>query len=415
MTPILRSFGSCFWETYGNTQARSLFISSFLPIRRESKVHRFERSTNLIYCRVSRFASSRSSNRRDTEDPDARARRLKVKRERVFAERKENRVRRRQERQGSQGAEDDEEITVTEEKAEKFGGAIQWYPGHIARAERQLTEQLNLVDVVLEVLDARVPLSTRHPRIDQFVQGGKGRSKVLVLNRVDMIPPRAKQRWTEYFTALGEQPFWTDGKTGDGVMAVQRAAQAFGDALNIKRKEKGMMPRAVRAAVIGYPNVGKSALINRLVKRRAVESARRAGVTRLLKWVTMSETLHLLDAPGILPMRMSDQEAAFKLAICDDIGEASYEHEIVAAEFVELCIRILKGDRSLLHFQTANPLLDRYNLNPCDFQSGIEFIDGLAKLRHLGDVNRTARELLNDFRIGLIGPMSLELPPVQPS
>ena len=197
--------------------------------------------------------------------------------------------------------------------------AIQWYPGHIAKAERQLQEQLKKVDVVLEVRDARIPFATYHPLLATWI-GTK--SKLTIFNRVDMIPPTVKESWIEWFKAQGEQIYFANSQQGTGVAAISKAAQSVGVAINEKRKERGMLPRAVRAVVIGFPNVGKSALINRLLNKRVVESARRAGVTRQLRWVRISDQLDLLDAPGIIPGRLNDQTAAIKLAICDDIGEA---------------------------------------------------------------------------------------------
>ena len=210
---------------------------------------------------------------------------------------------------------------------------IQWYPGHIAKAERQLKEQLKLVDVVLEVRDARIPLSTHHPQVSEWI-GDKAR--LLVINRLDMISSEARELWTDYFRANNEAPIFTNAKQGKGVNGVAKAAQSAGSAVNTRRKERGMLPRAIRAVVIGFPNVGKSALINRLLGKRVVQSAARAGVTRALRWVRISKELELLDAPGVIPLRLDNQEAALKLAICDDIGEASYDNQKVAAAFVDI-------------------------------------------------------------------------------
>ncbi|QZZ19588.1 ribosome biogenesis GTPase YlqF [Leptothermofonsia sichuanensis E412] len=274
---------------------------------------------------------------------------------------------------------------------------IQWYPGHIAKAERALREQLKLVDVVLEVRDARIPLSTEHPQVRQWL-GNKQR--VLVLNRLDMIPIQAREQWTDWFRAQGEEPYFTDAQHGKGIEAVTKAAQAAGAQMNQRRRDRGMLPRPVRAGVIGFPNVGKSALINRLLKRRVVESARRAGVTRQLRWVRISEQIELLDAPGVLPSRLNDQQAALKLAICDDIGEAAYDNQRVAAVLVDL----------LKELQVAALLQSRYDLD-ATLMTGEAYLHSLATTRHQGDVERTARELLQDFRKGALGAIALELPP----
>lgn len=278
---------------------------------------------------------------------------------------------------------------------------IQWYPGHIFKAEKALLEQLKLVDVVLEVRDARIPLATQHPQVTQWV-GSKAR--VLVLNRVDMILPQAQQLWLKWFRAQGEEPYFTNAQDGKGVVAVAQAALKAGIEVNQRRESRGMLPRPVRAVVIGFPNVGKSALINRLLKRRVVESAARPGVTRQLRWVRISRQLQLLDAPGVIPARLDDQLAALKLAICDDIGDASYDNQRVAATLVDL---IKQLDATAI--SPANPLHLRYELDPTTV-TGEEYLHNLAEYRNQGDVERTARHLLTDFRKGLLGAIALELP-----
>ncbi|MCL6435679.1 MAG: ribosome biogenesis GTPase YlqF [Leptolyngbyaceae cyanobacterium HOT.MB2.61] len=275
---------------------------------------------------------------------------------------------------------------------------IQWYPGHIAKAEKALREQLKLVDVVLEVRDARIPLATEHPQLGQWI-GNKER--VLVLNRLDMIPANVRDQWAEWFTSQGETPYFTDAQHGKGIEALTKAVQAAGAQMNQRRRDRGMLPRPVRAVVIGFPNVGKSALINRLLKRRVVESARRAGVTRQLRWVRISDQIELLDAPGVLPFRLDDQQAALKLAICDDIGEAAYDNQRVAAALVDL----------LKQLQVESVLQHRYELEATS-GTGEDYLHHLAVTRYQSDVERAARQLLNDFRKGTLGAIALERPPV---
>jgi ribosome biogenesis GTPase A len=161
-----------------------------------------------------------------------------------------------------------------------------------------------------------------------------------------------------------------------------------------------MLPRPVRAVVIGFPNVGKSALINRLLGRKVVASARRAGVTRQLQWVRISDTLELLDAPGVIPSRLENQKDAVKLAICEDIGDAGYDNQRIAAAFVDL----------LRELQYEGLLQSRYGLNTLDI-TGEDFIEKLANLKYQEDKERAAMQLLNDFRKGIIGAIPLELPP----
>lgn len=282
--------------------------------------------------------------------------------------------------------------------------AIQWYPGHIAKAERQLQDQLKRVDVVFEVRDARIPLATSHPQVPNWI-GDKER--ILILNRMDMIPSDVRQGWNDWFREQGDVPYFTDAKQGKGVGGVVQKAMSAGVSINQRRRDRGMLPRPVRAVVIGFPNVGKSALINRLLKRRVVESARRPGVTRQLRWIRISNELELLDAPGVLPSQLEDQESALKLAICDDIGEAAYDNQRVAAGFVDLLKELYaKHPETFL----VEPLQNRYDLDPVPM-TGESYLATLAHGKYQDDLERAARQMLNDYRKGMLGTLPLEFPP----
>ena len=283
---------------------------------------------------------------------------------------------------------------------------IQWYPGHIAKAEKNLLEQLKRVDVVLEVRDARIPLASTHPQVQEWI-GEKPR--ILVLNRVDLISPKAAELWRDWFRLQGEKPYYTDAKNGKGVSVLIKAAQVTGEKLNQRRRDRGMNPRAVRAVVIGFPNVGKSALINRLLNRRVVESARKPGVTRQLRWVRISPELNLLDAPGVLPGRLTDQEAAYRLAMCDDIGEGAYDRQLVTAALIEKIKEMENHNQNWPHWIPQSPLQTRYGVEMADF-AGDEYLAQVAQIKFQGDVDRTAHHILNDFRKGILGAIALEAP-----
>ncbi|NJN31967.1 MAG: ribosome biogenesis GTPase YlqF [Synechococcales cyanobacterium RM1_1_8] len=282
---------------------------------------------------------------------------------------------------------------------------IQWYPGHIAKAERALKEQLKRVDVILEVRDARIPLSTHHPQISLWAPD---KPCILVLNRQDMIPAALRDAWRDWFHLQGNPAYFTDAQRGTGVKALAKVAAKAGEAVNDRRLKRGMKPRAVRTVVIGYPNVGKSALINRLVGRRVVDSARKAGVTRQLRWVRIDDNLDLLDAPGILPARLNDQTAAIKLALCDDIGTASYDNQRVAAALVDQ----LKTLQRLTDGQIVphHLLRDRYSVDEWS-GSGEDYLLALGAEKYQGDIERATRQILRDFRKGTLGPIPLEVPP----
>ena len=161
-----------------------------------------------------------------------------------------------------------------------------------------------------------------------------------------------------------------------------------------------MLPRPVRAVVVGFPNVGKSALINRLLKKKVVASANKPGVTRQLRWIRISDEIELLDTPGVIPPLLHDQDAAMKLAICDDIGQAAYDNVLVAAEAVDLLIKL------------NAKLSSRYIIDPATVTSGIEYIHEVAALNKFqGDLDKVARLILYDFRKGKLGAIALEMPP----
>uniref|UniRef100_A0A1D1YXG0 Ribosome biogenesis GTPase A n=1 Tax=Anthurium amnicola TaxID=1678845 RepID=A0A1D1YXG0_9ARAE len=266
---------------------------------------------------------------------------------------------------------------------------IQWYPGHIAKTEKELKEQLKLMDVVIEVRDARIPMATSHPQMDSWLGN---RRKILVLNREDMISTADRNAWATFFARQKIK----------GSMKLGRLAKSLAVGVNAKRRAKGLLPRPVRAGIVGYPNVGKSSLINRLLKRRMCPAAPRPGVTRELKWVRFGKDLELLDSPGILPMRISDQSAAIKLAICDDIGERAYDIADVAAVLLQMLTRIPSVGSKALY--------QRYRIDS-DSSCGKTFLEKLSLQLFNGDASQAAFRVLSDFRKGKFGWVALERPP----
>ena len=282
---------------------------------------------------------------------------------------------------------------------------IQWYPGHIAKAEHQLKQNLDKVDLVIEVRDARIPLATGHPHLNRWV---KGKQHVLVINRRDMITSQAMEAWQQWFKSQGQATVWCDAKAGTGVKQLQQAAIRAGNQLNERRRNRGMRPRPVRALTLGFPNVGKSALINRLVKQKVVASARRAGVTRTLRWVRMGQDLDLLDAPGVLPPRLDDQRAALFLALCDDIGQAAYDGELVAQAFLRLLVAMENRSGSGVSLGRVE---SRYGIALSgDTADPALWMQAAAEKHTSADTARMAQRLMDDFRKSALGSISLELP-----
>ena len=229
-----------------------------------------------------------------------------------------------------------------------------------------------------------------------------------MVNRRDMVTPAARQAWEEWFKARGQRTVWCDARAGTGVKQVQQAAIRAGDQLNARRRSRGMRPRPVRALTLGFPNVGKSALINRLVRQKVVASARRAGVTRTLRWVRLGQDLDLLDAPGVLPPRLDDQQAALHLALCDDIGQAAYDGELVAQAFLKRLIALQVEEAAGVALSAVEK---RYGVALAGATADPALWMQQAAARHTSaDTGRMAQRLLDDFRRSALGSIALELP-----
>ena len=282
---------------------------------------------------------------------------------------------------------------------------IQWYPGHIAKAERKLKETIKRVDLVIEVRDARIPLSTSHLYLDKWI---KDKNHLLVINRADMISDSAINKWTNWFKDIDKKPIWCDSKKGIGIKEICKAASESRLSIDMRRESRGMKARAIRALTLGFPNVGKSSLINRIAKKRVVESARKAGVTRTLRWIRLNNGIDLLDAPGIIPPDLDNQKSALNLAICDDIGEAAYDIDSVAKEFLKILLKLNTNPISNISLKQISK---RYGI---DFDQNFKDPDQWIKLaseKHTsGNQRRMATRLLEDFRTQMLGKICLEVP-----
>ncbi|KAL6774511.1 hypothetical protein ACKKBG_A25265 [Auxenochlorella protothecoides x Auxenochlorella symbiontica] len=281
-------------------------------------------------------------------------------------------------------------------------GLVQWYPGHIAAAERSLQAKLAAVDLVVEVRDGRCPVASAHPALAGWC---RGKRTLLLLNRVDMVGREERAAWSRHLREAGTPATWTDGRRGGGVREVEEAAARLGAALNARREARGLRPRAVRAAVVGFPNVGKSALINRLLGRRAADSAPRPGVTRQLTWARAGEqgNIDLLDTPGIIPVSLKDKAAAARLAMCNDIGEAAYTASRIAASFLDQ-VSVLPREAEIWAAIEA-----RYRVRRGGITSE-EYVERIAQRLFNAEVERAGQRILRDFRDLKFGEICLEVP-----
>eukprot|EP00288_Rhodomonas_lens_P016620 CAMPEP_0177697076 /NCGR_PEP_ID=MMETSP0484_2-20121128/4322_1 /TAXON_ID=354590 /ORGANISM="Rhodomonas lens, Strain RHODO" /LENGTH=489 /DNA_ID=CAMNT_0019208093 /DNA_START=165 /DNA_END=1630 /DNA_ORIENTATION=+ len=307
--------------------------------------------------------------------------------------------------------EDELLLTVAEQFRRREGQAqISWYPGHIAKAEKRLQEVLSAVDVVVEVRDARIPISTTHPIVDSWLQN-RNTKRVVCISKIDMAPRSAMSMWKAYLENSLEIPvaFMNCKEGGKGLIDLKKIINKIGKDINARRESREMRPRNVRVAVIGYPNVGKSALLNRLAGKVKAKSENKAGVTKSLQWSRV-DGFDLLDSPGIIPAKLLTQEIAVHLAICDDIGSASYDTILVAAALID---EVRKVGFSLPSYVDHSGFYKRYQLN-IGTMSGEEYIFRLAQSKFMGLELQAAERILDDWRKGRLGKMALEPPPAIP-
>lgn len=278
---------------------------------------------------------------------------------------------------------------------------IQWFPGHMTKAQRMIEENMKLVDAVCEIIDARIPYSSRNPDIDRLA-GAKPR--LIILNRVDQADPTATALWRNAFKAQGLAVLETDCKSGKGVSGFAEAIRTLLKERTEAFAAKGQT-RPLRAMVLGIPNVGKSTFINKVAKRKAAKASDKPGVTRGKQWITIDAGLELLDTPGILWPRFDSQTVGENLAFTGAIRDEIMDRETLAAN---LMLRL-----SALYPQSLEL---RYKLTPDPDANGFELLEAAAKKRGFilskgeYDLERMAAVLLDEFRDGRLGRISLESP-----
>ncbi|SOB92893.1 ribosome biogenesis GTPase A [Ureibacillus xyleni] len=204
---------------------------------------------------------------------------------------------------------------------------IQWFPGHMAKARREVSEKLKLVDIIFELIDARLPLSSRNPMIDEVINQ---KARLLILNKADMADESETRKWVDYFAQRGQTAVAINSLDGKGLQKVTKSAQEILAPKWERMKLKGMKPRAIRAMIVGIPNVGKSTLINRLAKKNIAKTGNMPGVTKSQQWIKVGKDLELLDTPGILWPKFEDQEVGLKLALTGAIKDTIINMEDLA-------------------------------------------------------------------------------------
>ncbi|MBQ8514897.1 MAG: ribosome biogenesis GTPase YlqF [Ruminococcus sp.] len=282
---------------------------------------------------------------------------------------------------------------------------IQWFPGHMTKTRRMIAANLSLVDAVVEILDARIPQSSRNPEMNQMV-GTKPR--LFLMNKADMADPVMTDRWIAHFRKTGIPAIPVDCKSGKGVKNFTGAIEQLLQPLLEKRKNAGMVGTPIRLMIVGIPNVGKSSFINRMAQSRRAKVEDRPGVTRTKQWVKIGSNMELLDMPGVLWPKFDDQEVAKRLAFTGAINDDVVDIEMLAMMLLEYLAKTY-----------PKALTERYKMTEFTEMGGLELLETMGRKRGMlisgGEVNieRAAITLLDEYRSGKLGRMTLESPEEQ--
>jgi ribosome biogenesis GTPase A len=280
---------------------------------------------------------------------------------------------------------------------------IQWFPGHMTKARRMITEHMKIVDAVCEIIDARIPVSSRNPDLDSLTNG---KPRLIILNRTDQADPVMTKKWAAYLKSQGAMILETDAKSGKGTSEFVSAVRTLLKDKLASYAAKGQAGHVVRVMIVGIPNVGKSSFINRIAKRKATEASDKPGVTRGKQWITIDTGLELLDTPGILWPKFDSQVVGENLAFTGAVKDDILDREALAANLM-LRLRDISPAR----------LTERYKIIPAADKNGYELLSEAAKKRGFLlqggsiDLERMASILLDEFRDGRLGRVTLEMPP----
>lgn len=288
---------------------------------------------------------------------------------------------------------------------------INWYPGHMAKTKKQILEDLKLIDVVIEILDARIPVSSRNPDIEEYT---KNKMKIIVLNKYDLADENQNKKWIEYFKNNGIEAVLVNSNTGEGInKAINKIEEVYNNG-KTQYVSKGRIGKAIRVMILGIPNVGKSSFINRISKKNVATVGNKPGVTRQKQWIRINQDIELLDTPGILWPKFESEKVALNLAYTGSIKD-----EVIEIE--EISFNLLK----VLLNKYLDKLLERYKLNKDEidkiFELDIEENEKIYEtMKLIGrkrgtllsggniDVEKVSKIILDDFRSGKIGRITLE-------
>ena len=282
-----------------------------------------------------------------------------------------------------------------EEKLTKVG--INWYPGHMAKTKREISEKLDLIDVVFEVIDARIPYSSKNKDIDTMI---KNKKRVLIMTKIDMCDIINTNKWIKYYEEKGIKVIPVDLINKKNISEIFKVTEEVNKELNDKRKEKGLKERKVRILILGIPNVGKSTLINTLVGKKATNVGNKPGITRHLEWIRINKDIELLDTPGILWPKLDDDTIAHNLAAMTAIKEEILDTEDIAIYIINTMLKLYKDS-----------IVNRYNLT--SYNDVVEVLDMIGKKIGAVRNNETDYEkvysvILRDLREGYLGKVTFD-------
>ena len=278
---------------------------------------------------------------------------------------------------------------------------FQWYPGHMTKARRMMQENIKLIDLIIELVDARVPLSSRNPDIDEL---GKNKARLILLNKADLAEDRRNDEWMEYFKKQGYSVVKVNSKKGGGIKSIQSVIQEACKEKIERDRRRGIKNRPIRAMVVGIPNVGKSTFINTFAGRACAKTGNKPGVTKGKQWIRLNKGVELLDTPGILWPKFEDQSVGMRLAMIGSIKD-----EILNTD--ELALNLI---RFLMEYYPGR-LTERYGCEETA-QEALTVYEEIARRRGCIkkgqelDYTKTGMLLLDDFRSGKLGRITLELP-----
>lgn len=277
---------------------------------------------------------------------------------------------------------------------------FQWYPGHMTKAKRMMQENMKLIDLVIELVDARVPISSRNPDIDEL---GKNKARLILLNKSDLAEERWNDAWMEYFKEKGYSVVKLNAKKGSGIKSINGVIQEACKEKIERDRKRGILNRPVRAIVVGIPNVGKSTFINALAGKACAKTGNKPGVTKGKQWIRLNKNVELLDTPGILWPKFEDQIVGLRLAFIGSIKDEILNTEELAAELTQFMVKSYPG-----------VLSEKYSIE--ETEDGFANVAKIAESRHCLikgnelDTDKAAKLLLDDFRNGRLGRITLETP-----